>query len=377
MSIEIREVKTKKELKQFVKLPFAIFKDSDLWVPPLIMDELETFDKNKNPAFENASGILLMAYKDGKAVGRIMGINSHIANKKYNTKNLRFGWIDTFEDYEVAQALYRAVEDWGKEQGLETMTGPHGFSDLDPEGMLIEGFDRLPTIANYYHLPYYPEFAVKYGFEKEIDYVEFLSETPILGGIPPKLLRLGERIKERSKVRMVKFKNRREMIGRAPEVFHLLDETFEEIYGSVPLTDKQIKYYVKKYISFVDKDLIQLAVDDKNEPVGFMIAMPNLSKAMQKAKGRLLPFGIFHILKAMRKSEVLDFYLAGIKKEYRGHGVDLMMVLEVIKVAQKKGIKYGESNQELETNTKIHAQWKYFNPVQHKRRRIYRKDIGK
>lgn len=375
MSLEIKEVLTKKDIKRFVKVPFGIFKDSEMWVPPLIMDEIETFDKDKNPAFEGAEGKMWIAYKDGKPVGRIMGIISHAANDKYKTKNLRFGWIDTYEDYEVAEALYRTVENWGKEAGMETMTGPHGFSDLDPEGMLIEGFDRLPTIANYYHLPYYQKFAEKYGFEKEIDYLEFRSEAPVETGIPPKLLRLGERIKERSKIRVVKFKNRKELISRAPEVFHLLDETFEEIYGAVPLNERQINYYVKKYISYVDKDLIQLAVGENNEPVGFMIAMPSLSRALQKAKGRLLPFGIFHILKAMRNYDTLDFYLAGIKKEYRGHGVDLMMVLEVVKKALEKGVRWAESNQELETNKKVHAQWKYFNPEQHKRRRIFRKDI--
>lgn len=376
MSVEIREVETKKELKTFIKVPFEIYKGDPYWVPPLIMDDLDTFTPEKNPAYESADARLFLAYKDGKAVGRIIGILSHAANDKYNTKNLRFGWFDTINDYDVARSLLMTVEKWGKELGMETMTGPHGFSDLDPEGMLVEGFDQLPTISVYYNFPYYPEFVEKYGFKKEIDYLEFRSVNPQETGIPPKLLRLGARIKERSGIRVHKFKSKRELKKRTVDLFHLLNEAFEEIYGSVPLSEKQILYYVKKYFSFVDKDLIQLAVDDKDEAVGFMIAMPSLSKGFQKAKGRLFPFGWFHILRALKNYEVLDFYLAGIKKSYRGQGIDLLMVLEVLQSALKKGVKYAESNPELETNKKIHAQWKYFNPTQHKRRRIYRKDIA-
>ncbi|UCH93528.1 MAG: hypothetical protein JSV88_25095 [Candidatus Aminicenantes bacterium] len=375
MSVDLREVETRRELKKFVKVPFDIYKGDPYWVPQLIMDEMEIFNPKKNPAYENADTRLFLAYKDGKAVGRIAGILSHVANKKYNTKNLRFGWFDTINDYEVAAALLEAVEKWGKELGLETMTGPHGFTDLDPEGMLVEGFDQLPTISVYYNYPYYPEFMEKYGYEKEIDYVEFRSIAPQETGIPPKLVRLGERIKQRSGIRAHKFKNKRELKKRAVDLFYLLDEAFEEIYGSVPLSENQIKYYIQKYFSFVDKDLIQLAMDENGKAIGFMIAMPNLSKGFQKAKGRLFPFGWFHILKALKNYEVLDFYLAGIKKSYRGQGVDLLMVLEVVQAALEKGVKYAESNPELETNKKIQAQWKYFNPTQHKRRRIYRKKI--
>ena len=376
MSVEIRLVETKSELKTFIKVPFEIYKGDPYWVPPLMMDDLDTFTPGKNPAYEHAEAKLFLAYKDGKTVGRIIGILSHAANDKYNTKNLRFGWFETINDYEVARSLLLAVENWGKELGMETMTGPHGFSDLDPEGMLVEGFDQLPTISVYYNLPYYPEFVEKYGFEKEIDYLEFRSVNPQETGIPPKLLRLGERIKQRSGIKVHKFKSKRELKQRTVDLFHLLNEAFEEIYGSVPLSEKQILYYVKKYFSFVDKDLIQLAVNEDDEAVGFMIAMPSLSKGFQKAKGRLLPFGWFHILRSLKNYEVLDFYLAGVKKTYRGQGIDLLMVLEVLQAALKKGVKYAESNPELETNKKIHAQWKYFNPTQHKRRRIYKKDIA-
>jgi len=375
MPVEIKVVETKKDLKKFVKFPFSIYKDEPNWVPPLIMDDMELFNPAKNPAYENAETRLFLAYKDGVLAGRIAGILSHAANKKYNTKNLRFGWIEMVNDYEVAQALFNAVENWGKELGMETITGPHGFTDLDPEGMLIEGYDRLATISGYYHLPYYPEFTKKYGFEKDVDYIEFKCLTPRETGIPEKLVRLGEKIRERSGLHLVEFKNRREVMKRAPEIFYLLDESFEEIYGSVPLTKNQVMYYVKKYISFVDKDLVKLVVDENDEAAAFMISMPSLSKAFQKAKGRLFPFGWYHILKALKTHETIDFYLAGVRKKYRGTGVDLIMVLDIVKHALAKGFLYSESNPELELNEKVHAQWKYFNPEQHKRRRIFKKTI--
>jgi len=376
MSVEIRTVETKKEVKTFVKLPFGIYKGNDYWVPQLIREEMETFNPKKNPAYESAETRLFLAYKDGKPVGRIAAILSHAANNKYNTKNLRFGWFETIEDYEVTKALFDAVENWAKELGMETLTGPHGFTDLDQEGMLVEGFDQLPTIAVYYNHPYYNEFVEKYGFEKEIDYLEYKAKPPKEEGMPPKLLRLGERIGQRSRVNILKFKNKKELLSRAEEIFVVLDEAFEEIYGAVPLTEKQIKYYVKKYFPFVHKDFIQAAATEKDEIVGFMISLPSLSRAFQKAKGRLFPFGWFHILRALKKFEVIDFYLAGIKKEYRGQGIDLLMVLEMANSLFKRGVKLCESNPELETNKKIQAQWKYYNPIQHKKRRIYKKQVG-
>ena len=375
MDINIKIVKTKKDLKTFIKIPYIIFKDNPYWVPPLIKDELQTFDRKKNPAYESADTKLFVAYKDEKPVGRIAGILSYIANDKYNVKNLRFGWFDTIDDYEVASSLLKAVENWGKELGMESLTGPHGFTDFDPEGMLIEGFDEFPTIVTIYNHSYYPELTEKYGFEKDVDYVEFKTMVPHETGIPEKLLRLAERIKERSGLKVFKFKSKKEILNRSKEMFELLDEAFEEIYGSVPISKNQVKYYMKNYFSFVNPDMLKVVENEKDEMVGFMITFPNLSKAFQKAKGKLFPIGWYHILKALKKHEVIDFYLAGIRKKYRGLGVDLLMVIEIIKTAMKKGFKYAESNPELEDNKKVQAQWKYYNPTQHKRRRIYKKKI--
>ncbi len=375
MSVEIKTVESKKDFNVFILFPYQLYRGNQYWVPPLIMDEKEIFNPKKNPAFENADACLFLAYREGKTVGRIVGILSHIANKKYQTRNLRFGWFECINDPEVSGALLQAVEQWGKEQGMSTMTGPHGFTDLDPEGLLIDGFDKVPTIASNYNFPYYQELLEQYGFEKEIDYHEFIAIVPHDTGLPEKLLRIADRIGERGSLKLLKFDNKKQLMKRAEELFYLLDESFEEIYGSVPLTDKQVKYYVKKYIPFVHKDLVKAVVNERDEMVGFMITMPSLTRGFQKAKGRLFPFGWYHLLKAMKTYKVLDFYLAGVRKKYRGVGVDLMMVVDIGKTVLKMGFKYTESNLELETNVKVQAQWKFFNPTHHKSRRIFRKDI--
>jgi hypothetical protein len=361
-------------MKKFVMLPFTLYNDSPLWVPQLIRDEMEIFDKDKNPAFEKADARQFLAFKDGRVAGRVAAIHSRIANEKYHTRNLRWGWFDTIDDPEVAAALFKAVEEWARELGLETLTGPHGFCDLDPQGMLVEGFDQLPTIAGYYNYPYYPKLVEGQGFAKEIDYVEFRTQVPdSMSAFPEKLLRLADRILERGGLRVLQFHSKKEIMARVEEIFVVLDEAFEEIYGTVPLTRTQVRYFIKKYFGFVDKDLVQVVVNDKNELIAFMLAMPSLSLAFQKANGRLLPLGWWRILRALKKNDVLDFYLAGILKKYRGQGVDLLMVVQMARSAVDKGFRFTESNQELETNTKIQAQWKYFNPVQHKRKRIFKK----
>jgi ribosomal protein S18 acetylase RimI-like enzyme len=369
-------VVTKRDLKAFIAIPFDIYKGNPYWVPPLISEELKNFDKKHNPAFKNADSRLFIAYKNGKPIGRIAAIISFAANKKYNTKNLRFGWFDTIDDYETAAALFDEVEKWGKELGMDTLTGPHGFSDLDPEGMLVEGFDHLPTIAVVYNNPYYPTFAEKYGFKKDVDYLEFLCEIPG-PELLKKLLRIADKIKERSSFKILEFKKKKELLARGSAVFHLLNDAFENIYGSVPLTEEQINYYIKKYFSFVDKDLVKVAVNKDDEAIGFVITITNLSRPFQKAKGKLLPWGWYHILKGLMSREILDLYLVGVDEKYRGLGVDLLMVTELARAAVNKGFKLTQSNVILEKNLKAQAQLKFFNPVVYRRARIFKKKIGR
>lgn len=373
MSIKIREIKEKKDLKKFIKFQYELYKNNKYYVPPLLMDELSTFDRNKNPAFELSDAKFIVAEINNKIVGRIVAINNKPANQKYNTKNLRFNWFDCINDFEVAKSLFDYIEKWAVELGMNSISGPHGFTDLDPQGLLIEGYDRISTIASFYNYEYYKEFLEKLGFYKEIDYHEYLSTPPYGEGIPKKLIETAKWVINRYNYKLVKYDKIKDYVKRGKEIFKLLDESFSEIYGSVPLTDNQINYYIKKYISYINKDLIKLVENKEGELIGFMITMNNLSKAYQRAKGRLFPFGIFHILNGFKNNEILDFYLAGVKKEYRGKGVDLIMIVDIVETAMKYGFKYAESNQELENNTKVQSEWKFFNPQLIRKRRIYKK----
>ena len=377
MNIEIKEISSKNEIKKFVKFQIEHYKGNKFFIPQIINDELETFDKDKNPAFLDSDAKLFVATIGEKIVGRIVAINNKPANKKYNTKNIRFGWFETIDNYEVAQKLLDAVRLYAESLGMETITGPHGFCDFDPQGMLVEGFDKLGTIAGIYNYPYYNDFMTKYGFEKEIDYVEFLSTPPYKDGIPEKMIKMADWARERYGFKLVSYNSSKEYVKRGDEIFNLIVETFDNNFGTVPLNKEQIKYYTKKYISFIHKDLIKLVTDKNDTLIGFMITMPSMSLAYQKAKGKLFPFGIFHLLKATKTYNILDFYLAGVKNEYRGKGVDLIMVVEIVKTAMKMGFQYAESNQELENNSKVHSEWKFFNPVLHKKRRIYKLNISK
>ena len=376
MAVEVSAVTGKRELKRFVTFPIRLHRDDPCYVPPLVSDDMSTFSADKNPAFENAEARFFLACREGRIVGRVAAILSHSANRKYGTKNLRFGWFESVDDPEVPAALFAAVEAWGRELGMETLTGPHGFCDLDPEGMLIEGFGELGTLGALWTPHYCPALLERLGFTKEIDWVEFEGKTPP-GGIPERMVRLGEFVLKRNKFRIARYPTLKKLrAARQKELFDLLDECFAELYGSVPLTDRQKEYYANKYLPFVNMEFLKLVVNEDDRMIGFMIAVPSFSRAMQKAHGRLFPFGFVHLLRAMKKFDRLEFLLAGVKKEYRGKGVDLLMILEIFRAALKHGVKYAESNVELETNTKIQAEWKIVENRQHKRRRLYRKAIA-
>jgi len=359
----------------FIRFPRRLYVKNPMWIPMLERDERKLFDPGTNPSFEEAEVRLFLAEEEGRILGRVAAILSHAANRKYGTRNLRFGWLETENRADVVTALFQEVDKWGREHGMDSLTGPMGFTDLDPEGLLVEGFDQVPTVASNYNPPYYAELMGQAGFRKEIDYVEFRVRTPENHVIPDKLVALSERIRSRSRFQVLRFSSRREVMRRGVELLTLLDESFDEVYGSVPLTRAQMEYYLKRYVSFANPNLIKAVVDENGEMVGFMVAMPSMTRGFQRAGGRLLPLGWWHILRSLRSRHTLDFYLAGIKKKYRGMGVDLLMLIEIARTAMDMGFVYSESNLELETNFKIHAMWKYFNPVQHKRRRIYRREI--
>jgi hypothetical protein len=376
MAIDVSVVKDRRDLKRFVTFPIGLHGANPSYVPPLVSDDLSTFSPKKNPAFEKSEARLFLARRDGRIVGRVAAILNHPANEKYAAKNLRFGWLDAEDDAEVFDALFAAVESWGREKGMATLSGAHEFTDLDPEGILVEGFDELATIAEIWNPAYYPVHLERLGFVKDIDYVEFEARPPA-SGVPERMQRLADFALKRNKFRILRFRSAKALANAyAKELFDLLDEAYAELYASSPLTDRQKMYYAKKYLPFVNPDFVKVVLDEHDRMIGFLIAIPSLSRAMQKARGRLFPFGFVHLLWALKHIERLDFYLAGVKKEHRNKGVDLVMVVDVFREALRHGVKVAESNPELETNTKIQAEWKFVETRQHKRRRIYRKAIA-
>ncbi len=377
MNISVQQVKDKKQLRKFINFPFLLYKNTKNWIPPLKSDEWQTFDSKKNPAYETANAAFFLAFENDRLLGRVAAIDSQAANDKFKTNNIRFGWFESIDSLEVAQSLLSAVETWGKKRGRETLTGPQGFTDFDPQGLLIEGFEHPPTIVSGYNHDYYQNFFEKMSFLKDIDYFEFSVTIPSEDPIPDRLKQLSERIRQRSHVKIIEYKKLRDLVKeRGHEIFELLEETFEEIYGAVPLTPSQVDYFIKKYISYVNPKLIKLAVDEQNKLVAFLLTLPSMSKAFQKARGSLFPFGWWHMLQAFRTYDILDFYLAGISKKHRGSGIDLLLTMEIAKTAQALGFKRTESNLELETNTKVQAMWKHFNPKKLRSRRVYKKELS-
>ncbi len=375
MSYVIKEITTKKQIRDFVVFQLNHYKYNKYYVPPTVADEVNTFLPEKNPGLKDVDLKLFLCYKGNKIVGRVGALVSRPANEKYGYKNCRFSWIEFIEDYEVCKLLLDTVVNFAKERGMTTITGPHGLNDFDMQGMLVQGFDKLATIASFYNFEYYSEYLERYGFKKDIDYVEYFSTTPGKDDIPEKLLRVNDYVMKKHKFKLVEYDTISEYVKRGEEIFKLLEDTFKDNYGTVPLTDKQRDYYIKKYLPFLNPNLIKLIENDKNELIGFIITMPNLSKAMQNAKGKLFPFGLFHLLKGLKTYEVLDFYFAGVREDYRSKGVDAVLVTEILKTAMEMGFKHAESNQELEDNSLIQAMWKFYNPVNHKRRRIYKLEI--
>jgi GNAT superfamily N-acetyltransferase len=374
--LQIKRVLNRRDLKAFVRLPFGLYAKCPQWVPPLDMEQLEILDPARNPAFAEADARLYLALRDGQPVGRVAAIHSRAANQHQHGHNLRFGWFETVEDYAVARALLGAVEDWARELGLDTITGPQGFCDLDPQGMLIEGFQHLPTIVTYYNHPFYPLFLERYGFSKDMDYVELLLTRGEQSGLPPRLQRLVAAVQGRSQWRVLEFRRRREALAWMPQVMEVLNEAFAGLYGEVPLSQAQVKHYMQKFLPFLDKDLLVGVVDRNNRLQGFAVALPSLSRAFQKAQGRLLPFGWWHIWRGLRDSEIIDFYLVGVRKNCQGRGLPALIMARLYEKAMSKRFVLAESNPILENNQLSLALYEPFKPLQHKRRRVFTKTVA-
>ena len=369
MELIIKEVVSKRELKKFISFPYTLYAGHNYWIPLLRFDEMGTLQKHKNPAFDHCEVTYWLAYKDRKVVGRIAGIINNRYIEKWNNKYARFGWVDFIDEESVSAALFETVENWAKQKGMEAIHGPLGFTDLDPEGMLIEGFEELGTIATIYNYPYYPEHIERYGYKKDVDWVEFEIKVP--DKIPEKIERIAEIVKKKKKLTIVKTKKTKDVLLYAKEIFHVLNQAYEPLYGVVSLTDKQIDKYVKQYLGFIRPDFVSIILDEQKRVAAFGITIPSLSKAFQKAKGRIFPFGFLHILKAMRKNDRIDLFLVAVRQDLQGKGLNSLLFNELHKTYIKNNITKAESNPELESNTKVQAQWKLFEKRQHKRRRCY------
>ena len=363
-------------LKRFVRFNYELYKDNPYSVPDLYEDTMNTLRKDRNAAFEFCDADYFLALRNGQIVGRVAAIINRRANEKWEQKAARFGWIDFIDDREVSAALIGAVEQWARERGMTELHGPLGFTDLDPEGMLIEGFDRLGTMAAIYNHPYYKEHIEALGFEKDVDWVEYLIKVPEKNW--EKAERLSSIIAKRYNLRVVQCKSRSELAKRyGKALFELVNESYAPLYGFSPLSSKQIEQLIKQYLPVVDLRLISLVVDENDNLVAIAVSIVSLSTALQKAKGRLFPFGWFHLVKALffGRPKRLDFLLVAIKPEYQSKGVMAMVFNDLMPRYISMGFEDVETNPELETNNKVQAQWDSFDKELHKRRRAYKKHI--
>ena len=374
--VEIRQINpTRSNLKKFVEFQIKLYEGNPYFIPPLVSDEIATLDSKVNPAFDHCESAYFMAYRDGKPVGRIAAMINKQVNEKENSRQARFGFVDFIDDAEVSKALFDTAEQWAKEKGMDNIVGPLGFTDLDNEGMLINGFEELGTMATIYNYPYYPQHIERLGYEKEVDWHEFLIEVP--EQIPDKHKRIAEIVKKKFNLRVVKFTSRKalkEQYGQA--LFELINEAYDNLYGYSRLTKRQIDYYIKIYLGMLNLDLVTLIGDGDDQLVGVGISIQSMSRALQKSKGKMFPFGWWHLLKGLKgKNDRVDLLLVAVKPQYMGKGVNALLFTDLIPAYNKYGFKWAESNPELESNAAVQNQWEAFSYRQHRNRRAFIKKI--
>ena len=372
--IEVKELKTHTELREFVEFPFSIFKDNPNWVPPVISEELETFNTQKNPVFENAEARYFMAYRSDRPVGRVAVIINNIEIEEQGKSKVRFGWFDVIDDIEVTKVLLDKAKEIGEELGLEFMEGPVGFSNMDKAGMLVDGFDEMGTMITWYSQPYYKEHLEELGFEKAKEWVEF--KLKLKDHIPEKVERLSELMMDRYNLKVLHFQNKKEVITYADEMFDLINKTYNQLSTFVPIQPEQIAYYKEKYFRYIHPDFINCIADKDDNLVAFAITMPSFAKALQKANGSLLPFGWLHLLWNHYFPKKAAFYLIGIDPKFQNKGIPGIIFKEMHQAFIKKGITEVETNPELEENKAIQALWNRYDSKLHKRRRTYKKDLA-
>lgn len=375
MEVTIKRVESKKDMKSFIRFNYELYKDNPYSVPDIYEDMLDTFS-DRNAAMEFCEAVYFLAYSDGKIVGRVAGIINNKANKTWGQQMVRFGYIDFIDEPEVSKALIDAVEQWGREKGMTDIQGPLGFTDMDAEGMLIEGFEELSTNATIYNYPYYQKHIEALGFEKEADWVEMSLTVP--DKVPERLARVAEMVMKRYGLEIRKYTSHKQIAkdyGQA--MFDVINQAFKPLFGYSELSDRQIEQYIKAYLPYADLKLVSLITESDGTLVAVGISMPSLSKALQKAKGRLFPFGWYHLLKVMKwkKPDTLDLMLVAVRPDYQGKGVNAILFHDLLPIYISEGYKYVETNPELELNEKVQAQWIYFDRRQHKRRRCFKKGL--
>ncbi len=373
MSIIIKEVVGKKDLKRWADFPNKLYKEESAYVPFLLNDEIKTFSKKKNPAYNFCETKLFMAYKGKKIVGRIAALINHAYNKKWNKNAIRFTRFDFVDDFEVSKALFDEVIKWAKTRQLTEIMGPIGFTDLDHEGMLVEGYNELNMTITFYNYPYYIEHMEKLGLKKDIDWVEYQVNVPEV--MDPRIERISNRLIDRYGYKLVTYNNRKVLKKEAYEAFKVIDEAFSVLYGTVPLTDEIVDQTIKDYISLVNMKYVCAVKDKDDKMIAFAILVPSTAKAQKKCNGRMIR-GIFRLLKALKgRNEVLEMFLIGISRDYQKLGVPAIIMNHIIKTCIENGVKYCETGPELETNENIQSMWKTFSTRQHKRRRCWIKEL--
>jgi GNAT superfamily N-acetyltransferase len=374
MTIEIKEVRSSKELKEFIRFGINLYKDCTYAAPPLMLDDLLNLTKGKNPALDFCDAVYFLAYKDGKLAGRIAGIINPVANQTWNHKNARFGWVDFVDDEAVVDALFKAVSDWALQRGMEHLEGPLGFTDFDKEGALIEGYDELATLATIYNHPYYIRHYERLGFAKAADWHEYRIKVPEV--FPERYMRIAGIVQQKYDLSVVEPRSKKELIGKYGEkIFQLLNETYKNLYGFTRLNQQQIDFYIKLYFSFFRLDTVVVVVNQNDDVIALGIGMPSFSRALQKAGGKLFPLGWWYMIRSLYVNDTIDLYLMAVHPDYQGKGVNSMVFARMMPVAAKNGYRYSESNPELESNTRMSSQWDSFEYRQHKKRRVYIKHL--
>lgn len=374
--VEIKQITEKKDLKKFINFPDKLYKGVENFIPELKNDEFEMLFPETNHAFEYCDAKFFLAYKDGDIVGRVGAIVNHRANELWDQKQIRVTRIDFIDDLEVSGALFGAVEAWAKELGLTEAHGPLGFTDLDKEGLLIEGFDRMGSTVTIYNYPYYPKHFEAHGYSKDIDWIEFRIAVPEKGDKRiQRVQKIAKKVMDRTNVRFYNLKKMKEALPIIEQIFSLISECYKDLYGVVPYTDKIAKAYAKRFIPLLNPEYAKFIVDDNNKLIAFGVAAPSLANAFKKSGGRLFPFGWAYLLHALKRPKELELYLVAVHPDYQKSGLAALLLNEITASAMKNGVKFAESSPELENNKKVQDIWKSYDVDQHKRRRCYKKEL--